>query len=102
VDPLAGRARAAASASGARDHGYETNARVAGFEVDFLWREAGLAVEVDGFDAHSGRVAFERDRLKVAKLKAAGIATMPVTGRQVKRDPDGVVARLLAALRNAA
>ena len=46
---------------------------------------ARLAVEVDGFDAHSGRVAFERDRLKVAKLKAAGISVMPVTGRQVKR-----------------
>jgi very-short-patch-repair endonuclease len=78
--------------------GYETNATVAGHEVDFLWRHERLAVEVDGWDAHSGRVAFERDRLKVAVLKAQGIATMPVTGRQIQRDPDGVVARLLAAL----
>jgi very-short-patch-repair endonuclease len=81
--------------------GYETNAVVAGFEVDFLWRAERLAIEVDGFDAHSGRVAFERDRLKVAKLKAAGVSTMPVTGRQVRRDPDGVVGRLLAALASA-
>ena len=78
--------------------GYETNANVAGHEVDFLWREERLAVEVDGWDAHSGRVAFERDRLKVAVLKAHGIATMPVTGRQVRMDPGGVVDRLLAAL----
>ena len=79
-------------------NGYETNPKVAGHEVDFLWRAERLAVEVDGWDAHSGRVAFERDRLKIAVLKAQGIATMPVTGRQIQRDPDGVVARLLAAL----
>ena len=77
---------------------FETNAIVAGHEVDFLWRAEGLAVEVDGWDAHSGRVAFERDRLKAAVLKANGIATMPVTGRQIRTDPDGVEARLLAAL----
>ena len=81
-----------------RIDGYETNAKIAGYEVDFLWPSARLAIEVDGWDAHSGRVAFERDRLKVATLKAHGIATMPVTGRQIRQDPDGVVARLLAAL----
>ena len=50
--------------------GYEANVRVHGHEVDFLWRDRGLVVEVDGYDAHSGRIAFERDRLKVAKLNA--------------------------------
>ncbi|HWM64301.1 MAG TPA: DUF559 domain-containing protein [Solirubrobacterales bacterium] len=78
--------------------GYETNAEVAGFEVDFLWRGEHLAIEVDGWDAHSGKVAFERDRLKVAKLRATGVSVMPVTGRQVRREPDAVVERLLAAL----
>jgi very-short-patch-repair endonuclease len=77
---------------------YETNATVAGHEVDYLWRDERLVVEVDGWDAHSGRVAFERDRLKAAVLRAQGITTMPVTGRQIRRDPGGVVARLLAAL----
>ena len=84
-----------------RIDGYETNQKIAGYEVDFLWRDAKLAIEVDGFDAHSGRVAFERDRLKVAVLEANGLSVMPVTGRQVRRDPDGVVTRLLAALRHA-
>jgi very-short-patch-repair endonuclease len=79
--------------------GYEVNADIAGYEVDFLWRSERLAVEVDGYDGHSGRVAFERDRLKAATLKANGISTMPVTGRQIRRDPDGAIARLLAALR---
>jgi very-short-patch-repair endonuclease len=78
--------------------GYETNAPVAGYEVDFLFRAAGLVVEVDGFDAHSGRAAFERDRLKAAALQALGLSVMPVTGRQVRADPDRVVGRLVAAL----
>jgi very-short-patch-repair endonuclease len=77
--------------------GFETNARIHGYEVDFLWRDHGLAMEIDGYDAHSGRVAFERDRLKSATLNAHGIAVMPVTGRQIRDDPDGVLARLLGA-----
>ena len=44
----------------------ETNVRVAGYEVDFLWREQRLVVEVDGFAFHSSREAFERDRRKDA------------------------------------
>jgi len=79
--------------------GYETNAIVAGHEVDFLWPDLRFAVEVDGYDAHSGRIAFERDRLKIAVLHVHDIAVMPVTGRQIRRDPEGVIDRLLSALR---
>jgi len=78
--------------------GYEANVRIHGYEVDFLWRDRGLVVEVDGYDAHSGRIAFERDRLKVAQLNAHGITVMPITGRQIRDDPRGVLARLLGAL----
>jgi very-short-patch-repair endonuclease len=78
--------------------GFETNATVVGFEVDFLWRERHLVIEVDGYDAHAGRTAFERDRLKMATLRAHGFGLMPVTGRQIRDDAQGVVARLLAAL----
>ena len=81
--------------------GYETNARIHGYEVDFLWRDAGLVVEVDGYDAHSGRVAFERDRLKAAALTAHGLVVTRVTGRQIRRDADGVLARILRALGDA-
>jgi len=38
------------------------------------------------------------DRLKVAKLRAAGVSVMPVTGCRVRREPDAVAERLLAAL----
>jgi very-short-patch-repair endonuclease len=82
--------------------GYELNQRIHGFEVDVLWRELDFAVEIDGYQAHSGRLAFERDRLKVASLKAHGLDVMPITPRQLRDDPDGVTARLLRALELAA
>ena len=78
--------------------GYELNGRIHGFEVDVLWRELDFAVEIDGYRAHSGPLAFERDRLKVATLKARGLDVMPVTARQLREDPGGVLARLLRAL----
>lgn len=78
--------------------GFECNARICGYEVDLLWRSRNFAVEIDGYDAHSGRAAFERDRLKFARLNAHRVQVMPVTGRQIGRDPDGVLRRLLAAL----
>src|SRR5215208_5026593 len=81
--------------------GFETNARIHGYEVDFLWRGLGVAVELDGWDGHSGRIAFERDRLKVAKLTAHGVTAIPVTGRQLRDDPAGVVDRLTCALTSA-
>ena len=39
--------------------------------------DGSFAVEVDGYDAHSGRAAFERDRLKFAPLAAHGVQVMP-------------------------
>lgn len=78
--------------------GFEANAEAHGWEVDFLWRDLSFGVELDGWDGHSGRVAFERDRLKWAELEAQGVTLMPITGHQVMRDTAGVVARLRAAL----
>jgi very-short-patch-repair endonuclease len=74
--------------------GFRCNAPIGGYEVDFLWRDAGVVVELDGWDGHSGRVAFERDRLKMAKLIACGLRVVPVTGRQIRDDPNGVLSRL--------
>ena len=78
--------------------GFEVNSRIHGWEVDFLWREIGFAVELDGWEGHSSRTAFERDRLKWAELGAAGIHVMPISGRQMARDERGVMDRLWAAL----
>ncbi|MFL5892400.1 MAG: type IV toxin-antitoxin system AbiEi family antitoxin domain-containing protein [Solirubrobacterales bacterium] len=71
----------------------------AGHEVDLLWRDAGVVVELDGWDGHSGRIAFERDPLKVAHLTAQGLSVVPVTGRQLREDdPAGILDRLRRAL----
>jgi very-short-patch-repair endonuclease len=78
--------------------GYEVNGRIHGFEVDFLWRDLGFAVELDGWDGHAGRIAFERDRLKISILKSNGVDIMPVTGRQLRDDLTGVLDRLSRAL----
>ena len=79
--------------------GFEANARISGYEVDFLWPELNFCVELDSWGAHSSRQAFERDRLKWAQLEASGVGVMPVSGRQLSADASGVIARLLAALR---
>jgi very-short-patch-repair endonuclease len=81
--------------------GFETNAWIQGYEVDFLWRDLGVAVELDGWDGHSGRIAFERDRLKVARLSAHGLTVIPITGRQLRDDTTGVLNRLEQTLATA-
>ena len=39
----------------------QLNTRIAGYEVDFAWPDAGLVVETDGFAAHGTRTAFATD-----------------------------------------
>jgi very-short-patch-repair endonuclease len=79
-------------------NGFQCNDVIHGYEVDFLWRDLNFCVELDGWDAHSSRRAFEKDRLKRAELDSKGVDVMPVTGRQIELDKSGVVSRLVAAL----
>jgi len=74
------------------------NARVARHEVDLLWREQRLVVEVDGYRFHSTRAAFERDRRRDAELLAAGFRVIRVTWRQIVDEPHSLVATLARAL----
>jgi very-short-patch-repair endonuclease len=76
----------------------ELNVRVGRREVDCLWRDAALVVEVDGYAYHSSRAAFERDRLRDAELQAAGYRVVRVTWRQLTEEPAALVARLAQAL----
>jgi very-short-patch-repair endonuclease len=72
----------------------QTNVWVHGFEVDFSWPDRRLAVELDGFQAHGHRLAFERDRRRDLALEAHGITTVRVTYRQVEDEPEALVASL--------
>ena len=76
----------------------DVNVRVGPIEVDFLWREERLVVEVDGFRFHSSRAAFERDRLRDAELQAGGLRVMRVTWRQLTREREATLARIARAL----
>lgn len=76
----------------------EANQRICGLEVDFLWRDRRLVVEIDGFAFHSSRQAFERDRDRDAILLAAGYRVMRLTWRKLVDQPGATLARLAAAL----
>ena len=80
----------------------QTNAFVHGEEVDALWPEHRLVVEVDTYATHGDRVAFERDRRKDATLTARGSTVIRVTDEEVQERPARVVSTLAAALARAA
>ena len=73
------------------------NTFVAGHEIDAYWAEERFAVEVDGWDAHRTRAAFESDPLRQENLKLAGIDSIRLTARRIEREPK-VVGKRLATL----
>jgi very-short-patch-repair endonuclease len=77
----------------------EVNARVGPFEVDFLWRDRGLIIETDGWQAHGGRLAFEDDRARDVDLKLLGDEVVRFTHRQVMEQPRAVAEKVGALLR---
>jgi very-short-patch-repair endonuclease len=73
------------------------NARVGRFTVDFLWSQQRLIVEVDGWESHRTRSAFESDRARDARLKILGFEVVRFTWRQIAHD-SARVARTIRAL----
>jgi very-short-patch-repair endonuclease len=51
-------------------------------EVDFCWPQPRLIVELDGWDTHHTRAAFEHDRRRDAALQAAGWRVLRFTWRE--------------------
>ncbi|MEA2430750.1 MAG: hypothetical protein QOI19_1223 [Thermoleophilaceae bacterium] len=66
-------------------------------EIDCLWRNQRLVVELDGRAAHDTARAFESDRAKDRRLTVAGWRPTRVTWRQLRREEDQL-ARDLRAL----
>lgn len=73
------------------------NLNVSGYELDAYWPDLRFAVELDLFETHGSRAAFERDRLRQEELKLLGVEMIRVTKPRLDREPD-VVIRNLAAL----
>ena len=74
------------------------NFNVAGFELDAYWEAERFMVELDVFETHGSRAAFERDRLREDELLLIGIETIRVTGPRLRREPKATIARVEAHL----
>jgi len=79
----------------------KVNTRIGCYLVDFVWPDRRLIVEVDGFESHGTRSAFEEDRVRDAELKLLGYDVVRITWRRLTGRP-GEVAEMLRALLRAA
>ena len=74
------------------------NFNVEEFELDAYWEPERFVVELDVYETHGSRAAFERDRLRQEDLKLAGIEMIRVTGPRVDREPKTVIGRVATLL----
>lgn len=68
------------------------------FEIDALWEDEQVAVELDSRSVHGTDRNFESDKQRDRILLAEGWRTMRVTWRQLQQEPDEVAADLRKAL----
>jgi very-short-patch-repair endonuclease len=76
----------------------QTNVLVGGDEVDALWPAAGLIVELDSWEFHGHRAAFEKDRDRDADHLITGYRTIRVTHRRLDGEADRLAAQIRALL----
>jgi very-short-patch-repair endonuclease len=69
------------------------------FEVDCLWAEQRLIVELDGRGSHGTDLAFEKDRERDRLLLVEGWRVTRITWRQLHDDAPAVIADLRRLLR---
>lgn len=67
-------------------------------EVDCLWEQERLAVELDGYQVHGTPRAFQGDRKRDRELLAEGWRSIRVTWRQLGDEPEAVAEDLRQAL----
>lgn len=71
-------------------------------EVDLAWPDHRVVVELDGHATHGTRASFEEDRARDRALVAAGWRVIRITWRQLRDEPEQIVADLRASLTPAA
>jgi very-short-patch-repair endonuclease len=76
----------------------EVNGRVGRYIADFVWRKERVIVELDGYDYHRGRAAFERDHERDAEHLRLGFLVIRVTGRQLARELEALLVQIGTAL----
>ena len=76
----------------------ELNAKVGNYTADFLWRDQKVIVELDGYDYHRGRAAFERDHQRDAEHQRMDHLVIRITGRQLAHQHEAILVRIATAL----
>jgi hypothetical protein len=69
-----------------------------GFRLDAVYLDEKVVLELDGWDSHRGREAFESDRDRDATLAEYGFIVIRITWWRLKRQPAREAARLLRIL----
>lgn len=78
---------------------HSTNVEVLGKEVDVLWPAAKLIVELDSWEFHSHRAAFQRDRARDTRLLVAGYRTARVTHDRLDKEAATLASEIRELLR---
>ena len=70
------------------------NTWVGKWEIDAYWEAERFAVEVDGWETHGSREAFENDRFRQEEMKLAGIDSIRISARRIETEPARVAKRI--------
>lgn len=73
------------------------NVMIGDFEVDAVWWDEKVVVEVDHYSTHGHRTAFERDRIRDAELAIAKFTPIRITDAAIA-ERKGAASRLRRAL----
>jgi len=72
----------------------ELNVDIGDIEVDYLWINQKMIVELDAYSTHGDVFSFERDRNRDAYLKSGGFEVFRVTDRMLATDADQTISRI--------
>ena len=75
-----------------------TNISILDHEVDAYWPGHRLVVEMDSWEHHGDRAAFESDRKRDTKMQTAGYRVLRLTHRRLHDEPRVVATELRAIL----
>lgn len=73
----------------------ELNVWIGRWQVDAVWRELKVVVELDSRAAHDLPSRLEDDRQRDLELRAAGCTVLRYTWRQLRDEPELVIADLI-------
>jgi very-short-patch-repair endonuclease len=68
------------------------------FQVDCLWQNRKLIVELDGYRGHGTKLAFREDRARDRTLAVAGFEVTRITWAQLDEEPEALARDLRALL----